>query len=120
MSDHDNDLGAFLSGVIIGGLVGAAAALLLAPQSGEETRGFIRDKSIELRDRASETAEEARLRAGEIATRVSERGHQIYDEQRERVTKAIDAGKNAAMRKKSEVTGDMEMPGDMPEMPSEM
>jgi gas vesicle protein len=28
----------FLAGLIIGGLIGAAAALLLAPQPGEDTR----------------------------------------------------------------------------------
>ena len=38
MSDSDNEIGAFLTGFIIGGLVGAAVALITAPQSGEETR----------------------------------------------------------------------------------
>lgn len=107
MSEHDNDLGSFLSGLIIGGLIGAAAALLMAPQSGEETRHVIREKGIELRDRAAETAEEARMRAEDIAHKASERGKELYEEQRSRVTKAIDAGKEAAQRKKAETTGDM-------------
>ena len=34
----------FLAGVIIGGLIGAAVGLLLAPQPGEETREQLRDK----------------------------------------------------------------------------
>src|SRR5512145_631987 len=63
MSDDDTDFGAFLTGFIVGGLVGAATALLLAPQSGEETRTVIKEKSIELKDRAMETAEDARVRA---------------------------------------------------------
>jgi gas vesicle protein len=46
----------FLIGVILGGLVGAAVALLYAPQSGEETRAAIRDKSIELKEQAAEQA----------------------------------------------------------------
>ena len=65
MSDNNNDFGAFLVGFIVGGLTGAAVSLLFAPQSGEETRKIIQDKAIELRDRASETVEEARLRAEE-------------------------------------------------------
>ena len=81
MADNDNSFGAFLAGILIGGLVGAAAALLLAPQSGEETRAQIREKSIELRDRASETVEEARARADqslEIARhRVEELSQQV-------------------------------------------
>ncbi len=59
----DNEFGNFLAGFIIGGLVGAAAALLLAPQSGEETRAVIKEKSIELKDKAVMTAEDARVRA---------------------------------------------------------
>ena len=44
MAKGDSDFGAFFSGFLIGGLVGAAVALLMAPQSGEETRTLIRDK----------------------------------------------------------------------------
>jgi gas vesicle protein len=58
-----NDFGAFLIGFLVGGLTGAAVSLLFAPQSGEETRALIRDKAIEIRDRASETVEEARVQA---------------------------------------------------------
>ena len=47
----------FFAGLVIGGLVGATLALLLAPQSGEETRTMIKDKAIELRDSATETVE---------------------------------------------------------------
>ena len=48
MSDR-NDSGAFLTGFIIGGLVGAAAALLWTPQSGEKTRLQLRERGIELK-----------------------------------------------------------------------
>ena len=59
MSDSKNggDLGAFLAGFIIGGLVGAAVALILAPQSGEETRTQLRQQSDELRSRAMQSAQ---------------------------------------------------------------
>lgn len=62
MSDN-NDFGAFFAGLVIGGLVGAAAALLSAPKSGEETRTIIKEKSIELRDRAVEVSQDARHKA---------------------------------------------------------
>jgi gas vesicle protein len=67
MAENNGDLGSFLAGFLIGGLIGAATALLMAPQSGEETRAMIKEKSIELRDQAVETAEEARRRAEEAA-----------------------------------------------------
>lgn len=64
MSDRD-EFGSFLVGFIVGGLAGAVTALLLAPQSGEETRTLIKEKSIELKDKAVETVEEATKRAEE-------------------------------------------------------
>lgn len=106
MSDRD-DFGAFLIGFIVGGVSGAITALLLAPQSGEETRTIIKDKTIELRDNASATVEEtlkkaeksandaiknaeklladAKLRAKEVA----EQGQVILDESKEKVAKAV-------------------------------
>jgi gas vesicle protein len=56
MNDNGQSFLSFLIGLIIGGLVGAAVALLYAPQSGEETRAAIKEKSIELRDQATEQA----------------------------------------------------------------
>ncbi len=41
-------------GILIGSLVGALAMLLLAPQSGKDTRRKIQQRSIELRDRTTE------------------------------------------------------------------
>jgi gas vesicle protein len=95
MSDRESDLGAFLSGVIIGGLVGAAAALLLAPQSGEETRAIIKERSIELKDRAAETAEEARHRAEMAAIEARHRAEEIAHQARERADDAIKRGQDA-------------------------
>jgi gas vesicle protein len=63
MSDQNSGGAEFFAGLVIGGLVGAALALLWAPQSGEETRAQIRDKSLEFKDRAEEGVLEARQRA---------------------------------------------------------
>lgn len=51
----------FLSGVVFGGLVGAALALLLTPDSGEHLRGNIQSRYIELRDEVQHAAESRRL-----------------------------------------------------------
>ena len=37
----DSGLGSFLAGVVIGGLIGAALGLLLAPQTGDELREHV-------------------------------------------------------------------------------
>ena len=49
------EISSFFTGFFVGALVGGAAALLIAPQSGEETRAQIRDKGIELKEKAEST-----------------------------------------------------------------
>jgi gas vesicle protein len=109
MSERD-EFGAFLVGFIVGGLSGAVVALLFAPQTGEETRALIKDKSIELRDKAQQTAEEAlaraeataqeaRARADELARQLKERGQEVYEDVRERSKGAVDAVRSKATRK---------------------
>jgi gas vesicle protein len=48
-----------LVGMLIGSLAGALAMLLLAPQSGRDTRTQIQKKGIELRDRTNDMVEDA-------------------------------------------------------------
>ena len=50
MAERD-EFGAFLIGFIIGGLTGAAISLIMAPQSGDETREMLKDRAIELREK---------------------------------------------------------------------
>ncbi|MCV0403667.1 MAG: YtxH domain-containing protein [Chloroflexi bacterium] len=63
----DSAFGSFFAGVVIGGLVGAALGLLLAPQTGDELRGqvndFVESKRAEIDDAVNEgraAAEQAR------------------------------------------------------------
>jgi len=121
MSSDRDEFGAFLVGFIVGGLTGAVVSLLFAPQSGEETRALIRDKSIELRDRASETAEEAlrraeaaasdararaeeaaklaRARADELAKEARARADELAKEVRTRGEGALEAVRKSTSRK---------------------
>lgn len=114
MSDNNNEFGAFMSGLIIGGIAGAITALLLAPQSGEETRKVIIDKSLEIKDKAVETVEDARKRAEkaaedarraaqeytqkaqEQAKKFQEQGRVILEEQKQKLSKVTKGGKKAS------------------------
>ena len=81
-------IGALLVGFILGGLSGAVIALLFAPQSGEETRALIKDKSIELRDKAQVSAEEAIARAEAAAAEALSRADELGKQLLERAPKA--------------------------------
>jgi gas vesicle protein len=66
MADRD-EFGAFLVGFLVGAVTGGVVALLFAPQSGEETRALIGERSIELRDKAVETSKQAYSQASKYA-----------------------------------------------------
>jgi gas vesicle protein len=108
MSENNNELGSFLAGFIIGGLVGAAVALLTAPQSGEETRKYISDKSIELKNTAVEKAEQARVKAEAAA---AEAQH-YADDLKKRTQEFYTDQKGKLQRNPKEAAG--ETPGEVP------
>jgi gas vesicle protein len=51
----------FLMGSVMGALVGATVALLLAPESGENLRGTIRQRFIALQDEVSQAASNRKM-----------------------------------------------------------
>jgi len=83
----------FLVGLGIGALVG----ILFAPKSGEETREFLRKKAEEGRDYAQKKARELRERADEFV----ERGKDVVSRQRDQISAAVEAGKEAYQHEKA-------------------
>jgi gas vesicle protein len=93
----------FITGLLLGGLAGAVALLLVAPQSGEKTRGKIQKKGKQLRDQTVEAVEDvmtqARSKANQITTEVhnnveelKQRGQEVLDDQKERLATAVESG----------------------------
>jgi gas vesicle protein len=103
---HTNNTLSVLIGMLVGGLAGAVTMLLLAPQSGKETRKQIQEKSIELRDRTNEAMEDTmtqvRRKANELSAsgrdtlkELTEKGQKIAVEQLDRVSEAVKSTKTA-------------------------
>ncbi len=92
-----NNLTNILVGVLIGGLAGALTMLLLAPQSGKDTRMQIQKKGLELRDRTSEMVEDTlakvRTNANKITTDLKNHGQKLAVEQLDHVSDAAQAAK---------------------------
>ncbi len=89
MSDKSNRSGkSFLLGAVVGGVVGAITALLLAPKSGKEMRSdlneqaaTLKERSLELKDTAVERGSEwiavAKEKSSEFAKAVNEQSQQV-------------------------------------------
>ena len=46
----------FFSGLMMGAVIGAAVALLYAPQPGTETRRMVKEKALEVKEKAAKAA----------------------------------------------------------------
>jgi gas vesicle protein len=64
----------FTIGLLVGFGLGVAAGLLLAPQSGEDTRAQLSEQGIMLRDRSAEVSNDLRSRATDALAQ----GREIY------------------------------------------
>lgn len=56
--DHEAQVTSFISGLLLGAVIGAGVALLTAPQSGRRTRRRIRRTAVDLRDQATDRWDE--------------------------------------------------------------
>jgi gas vesicle protein len=106
LGQRNNTVLGVLIGLLAGGLAGAVTMLLLAPQSGQKTRKQIEEKSIELRDMATDLVDDAssqiRSKANEFMTgsrknlmQLKHQGQELAMEQLDHVSDAVKAGKNA-------------------------
>ncbi len=91
MADERTDPAGYLGWFFLGAALGAAAALLLAPRSGRETRDLLAEKSGDIARKAQEFAAEAQGRAGEWV----DKGREVFEEQTQRLITAFDAGREA-------------------------
>lgn len=94
MSHHDEEgysAGSVLLAFVLGGVVGAGVALMLAPQSGAETRKKIKELADEVKEKATDYAGTAK---GQV-TETVEKAKGLYEEKKSAITAAVQAGKEA-------------------------
>jgi gas vesicle protein len=96
--DHGGGASGIILSFILGGLAGAALAVLFAPRSGEETRELLEGKLREsaergkhLRDRAVSKSRETLEDAAEYLDKQKE----SLEKRRDRLAAAVEAGRQA-------------------------
>ncbi|MFG6493818.1 YtxH domain-containing protein [Fictibacillus sp. UD] len=80
MSNNNNqniDSKDFIIGALVGGMLGAAAALLLAPKAGKELRSDLNEQAVYLKDKSNEFSHLAREKSSNIVRTVSEQSNQV-------------------------------------------
>jgi gas vesicle protein len=100
MRDEGFGAGSVLLSFLLGGVVGAGIAFLVAPQSGRETREKIRGFADDAREKASGYVDQAKEKAGSYV----DKGKGYYEEKRSLVKSAIDAGKEAYDKEKERLS----------------
>jgi len=104
--EHTSRAKSVVSGLLIGGLIGAGTALLFAPQSGEKTRASIQNKTMELRDRTVEgvkgTVSQVKDKTRQVTSNVigkaqelTHHGREVLDEQLDEVNQTVSNRKKA-------------------------
>ncbi|HEY4440659.1 MAG TPA: YtxH domain-containing protein [Candidatus Elarobacter sp.] len=93
MSNDQSSGPGFAAGLVLGVIAGAALAMILAPQSGEDTRDLLVAKAREAGERARDTAGDA--------NDLLARGRQIVADAKARIDAAVSEGKDAAARQRT-------------------
>ena len=104
--EHVSNTKSVLTGLLVGGLVGAGTMLLFAPQAGERTRAEVQQGVSQLRDRTTETVKDkvtvvksrANQLKAEVRTKAEElqyQGKDLIARQLDRVSHAAESGKKA-------------------------
>jgi gas vesicle protein len=91
MASERNDAAGYLGWFFLGGLVGAAAALLLTPKTGRQTRELLAEHGGDLARRAQAMASDAQSHAGEWL----DKSRELFEEQTQRLMTAFEAGRDA-------------------------
>jgi gas vesicle protein len=107
MSD-DRATGAsgILLSFLLGGLTGAALAILFAPRSGRETREFLGDKFREGADRTRDMRDRATTKGREIIDDASDyvaKQRETLDRKKDRLAAAVEAGRQAYREEKEKM-----------------
>jgi gas vesicle protein len=93
-----------LAGAVIGLVVGGGLALLFAPKAGPELRADFGDTVEELKDKAEQVIDDLQASTSDLVAR----SRTILEQTRENLARSVEAGKDAYIQKKDELTAQLD------------
>ena len=100
--DRGCSLGAVGLAFVTGGLAGAAVTLLLAPQSGRESREQVRGYARRVEDHVHELAD----KATQVLDQAVDKGREFIKDRQAVVTEAVAAGRTAMQWERERLSGE--------------
>jgi len=88
-----------LANFLLGLGVGIGLGVLFAPRSGEETRGYIKERADEGADYLKRQTEDLRADLKAKADDIADKSRDVLNRQRDNLSEAINAGKQAYREK---------------------
>lgn len=103
-NEEDSAAGSFLFGAIVGGVIGAAAALFLAPKTGKEMRSDLSTQAVQLKDKGIELSSVAKEKATEITAVAKDKTDEVTKTIQEQSGQIVDKVKS--LRSKTSIPMD--------------
>lgn len=99
-NDGDSNAGSFLVGAIVGGVIGAATALFLAPKTGKEMREDFSTQAVQLKEKGIEISAVAKDKATEFSSVAKDKATEFSSVAKDKATEFS----SVAKEKTDEVT----------------
>jgi gas vesicle protein len=98
--DYETGSGSWFLSFVVGGLIGAAVALLMAPKSGRQTREQIKDMAQDAKEKAEDYYGQAR----EKISTAMQKGAEVFQQRKAEVESVAAEGKEAFRKVKKTIT----------------
>ena len=103
----------FVIGALVGGIVGAAAGLLLAPKAGRELRDDVAHQAVHLKDKSMELSSTAKEKTTQLSQQLKEQSTQLVDKVKSKSSKTPTVFDDGTVSSEGEEPLDHVAVGDM-------
>lgn len=82
------DMKDFVIGALVGGIVGAAVGLLLAPKTGKDLRSDVAQQAVNIREKGLVLSSTAKEKTAQLSSQIKEQSTQLVDKVKAKTAKS--------------------------------